>query len=181
MTLKASVYIATSVDGFIARKDGAVDWLDHDAGGEDYGYQDFINTVDMLVMGRNSYEKVLTFGGWPYEGKPVVVLSQTLTQQDIPQHLTGKVELTSAAPRALVDKLAADGIKHIYVDGGQTIQAFLREGLIQDLTISCIPILIGEGISLFGMLANDIKLTHLETTAFASGLVQTRYRVLHNA
>ena len=178
MSLKSSVYIATSVDGFIARKDGNLDWLDYDPdlAGEDYGYQDFTSTVDTLVMGRNTYEKVLTFGGWSYEGTPVVVLSRTLTSNDIPQRLKGKVDITSLAPRALVEKLATAGRKHLYVDGGKVIQAFLSEGLIQELIISRIPILIGEGIPLFGALETDVKLTHLETKTYDSGLVQTRYR-----
>ena len=176
MNPKASVFIATSLDGFIARQDGSLDWLNFDAGGEDYGFHDFMSTVDTLVMGRNTYEKVLTFGEWPYD-KPVVVWSRTLSSSDIPPHLTGRVEITSQAPRALVERLGTVGIKHLYVDGGQTIRAFLGAGLIQELILSRIPVLIGDGIPLFGALAQDIKLTHLETKSFASGLVQSRYRV----
>jgi dihydrofolate reductase len=177
MGIRASVYIAASVDGFIARKDGSLDWLEHDSGGEDYGYGDFMAAVDTIIMGRNTYEKVLTFEGWPYESYSVVVLSHTLNVHDVPRHLAGKVEITSATPAALVETLAAAGVQHLYVDGGKIIQSFLREGLINELIISRIPVLLGEGIPLFGTLACDIKLTHVETKTFASGLVQTRYRV----
>ena len=177
MTPKASVYIATSLDGFIARSDGGLDWLKHNSGGDDYGYHVFIASVDTLVMGRHSYEKVLTFGDWPYEGMPVVVMSQTLSDADIPEHLTGKVAITADAPRALLERLAKEGRKHLYIDGGKIIQSFLNEGLIQELIISRIPVLLGEGIPLFGPLETDIQLTHEETTTFSSGLVQSRYRV----
>jgi len=177
MTPKASVYIATSLDGFIARPDGGLDWLKHDSGGDDYGFYDFMSTVDTLVMGRNSYETVLTFGEWPYEGTPVVVMSQTLDNAAIPQHLTGKVEITADTPKALVEKLGNEGRKHLYIDGGKIIRSFLNEGLIQELIISRIPVLIGQGIPLFGPLDNDIQLTHLETKTYPSGLVQSRYRV----
>jgi dihydrofolate reductase len=177
MALKASVYIGISLDGFIARKDGGLDFLDHDAGGEDYGYQAFFDSVDTLVMGRGTYDKVLTFGEWSYEDKPVIVLTRSLKDSAVPPHLQGRVEFSAAPPRELVKALEAAGVRHIYVDGGQVIQAFLREGLIQELTLSVIPVLIGEGIPLFGALSKDIRLRHLETTAFASGLVQSRYRV----
>ncbi len=175
---KASAFIATSLDGFIARQDGNLDWLHFDSSGEDYGFHDFMRAVDTLVMGRGTYQKVLTFGEWPYEGTPVVVLSRTLSQSDRPEHLAGRVDITSETPLALVARLGAAGIKHLYVDGGQTIQSFLSAGLIHELIISRIPVLIGDGIPLFGPLAEDIKLVHLETKTFASGLVQSRYRVV---
>lgn len=177
MTPKASVYIATSLDGFIARSDGGLDWLKHEAGSDDYGYYDFMASVDTLVMGRNSYEKVLTFDQWSYEGTPVVVLSQTLTDVDVPAHLTGIVTISAETPKALVDRLGNEGRKRLYIDGGKIIQSFLNAGLIQELIITRIPVLIGEGIPLFGPVNADIKLTHVETTAYASGLVQSRYRV----
>lgn len=177
MKPRTSVYIATSLDGFIARKNGDVDWLEHDSGGEDYGFHAFISTVDRLVMGRNSYEKVLSFDvGWPY-AVPVVVLSRTLSNADIPDDLPGKVEISSATPTELVAQLGAAGAQHLYIDGGKVIQAFLREGLIDEVIISRLPVLLGEGIPLFGPLDRDIMLVHLETTAFASGLVQSRYRI----
>ena len=182
--MKASVYIATSLDGFIARENGDLDWLpgtaesgesmaDH---GQDYGYQDFMATVDFLVMGRNSFDKVLTFGEWPYGNTPVIVLSRTLTT--LPSHLPPTVELNASSPTELIQQLAARGAKHLYIDGGQLIQSFLREGLIQELIITRIPVLLGRGLPLFGQLPADIKLHHLTTQAYPTGLVQSHYQVL---
>jgi dihydrofolate reductase len=178
MSIKASVYIATSLDGFIARKDGNLDWLLGDStSAEDYGYAEYMSTVDVLVMGRITYEKVLTFGEWPYTGKRVVVLSRSLSIKDIPKALTANVELHPGPATELVAALEASGAKHIYVDGGKVIQAFLVVGLIQMLTITRIPVLIGSGIPLFGETDRDIKLHHLTTTAFANGYVQSTYQV----
>jgi dihydrofolate reductase len=177
--MKASVYIATSLDGFIARANGALDWLPggegEDAGDEDYGYQEFMDSVDCLVMGRKTYELVLSFDPWPYPDTPVVVLS---TQPlEIPAHLAGAVEWMSGSPHEVARRLAERGAKHLYIDGGKTIQGFLAEGLIQQLIITKIPVLIGNGIPLFGPLPHDIKLRHIETRTFVNGLVQCRYEV----
>ena len=176
-TVKASVYIATSLDGFIARENGDIDWLmgSDDAGGEDYGYQAFMDSVDVLVMGRHSYEKVLSFGKWPYGDKLVVVLSSKPIA--IPDDLAPTVEAKSCSPAELVEQLAARGAKHLYIDGGKTIQGFLKAGLIQQLIITRLPILIGSGIPLFGPLTEDITLRHLETRSFTSGFVQSRYEI----
>jgi dihydrofolate reductase len=178
--MKASVYIATSLDGFIARTDGGLDWLPgiegEEAGEEDYGYRAFMDSVDCLVMGRNTYDTVLGFGGeWPYGEKPVVVLSSRPV--DIPNDLANKVEWMSGPPDDVVQRLAERGATHLYVDGGRTIQGFLAAGLIQQLIITRVPVLIGEGIPLFGPLPHDIKLRHIETQSFANGLVQSRYEV----
>lgn len=179
--MKASVYIATSVDGFIARENGSVDWLPtgEDAGGEDHGYQDFMNSVDALVMGRNSYEMVLSFGGaWPYGEKPVIVL--TTQQLAIPENISNTVSVMSGSPSDVVQRLAERGYKHLYIDGGKTIQGFIRAGLIQKLIITKVPILIGAGIPLFGAIPDDIKLRHLETLQFDNGMVQSQYEILGN-
>ncbi|WP_439887247.1 dihydrofolate reductase family protein [Pseudomonas sp. MBLB4123] len=177
--MKTSVYIATSLDGYIARSDGELDWLPANGSaedGEDYGYQAFMDTVDILVMGRCTYEQVLTFDDWPYGETPVVVLSRQALQ--IPEHLTGRVEVMACPPAELVERLAERGAKHLYIDGGQTIQGFLRAGLIQQLIITRVPILIGAGVALFGPLEQDIRWRHLGTRTFANGLVQSRYRRL---
>ena len=172
------VYIAASLDGFIARRDGDLDWLmKQPTGGEDHGYDAFMDSVDGLVMGRGSYEKVLTFGEWPY-AKPVVVLSRSLAPEDLRADLAGKVRILDASPRRTMETLAQEGWKRAYVDGGQVVQAFLRAGLIRDLTLTRIPILLGDGIPLFGPLDRDIDLRHVETKAYASGLVQSSYEVL---
>jgi dihydrofolate reductase len=174
MTVKVSVYIATSLDGFIARKDGQIDWLSGGEGGEDYGYAAFMSTIDYIVMGRNTYEKVLTFGGWPYEKKVIVLTSRGLS---LPPGLAEKVETLHFAPRELISELERRSARHIYLDGGLTIQRFLREGLIDEMTITTIPILIGEGLPLFGALDSDVKVELLRSESFKNGFVQNKYKV----
>jgi dihydrofolate reductase len=146
--MKASVFVGTSVDGFIARANGGLDFLPP-GGGEPHGYEEFMATVDALVIGRKTFETVLTFGAWPYGGKPVFVLS-TRTLAAAP--LGAVVERMSGDPAEIVAQLAARGIQHIYVDSGITIQRFLRAGLIQRLIITRVPVLIGDGVALFGTL-----------------------------
>jgi len=177
-SMMATVYIATSVDGFIARENGSVDWLNsvENASDEDYGYQDFMDSVNALVMGRNSYEMILSFGSWPYGDKPVVVLSSEGVE--IPKNLSKTVTTMSASPSEVVRRLSERGYKHLYIDGGSTIQNFIRDGLIRQLIITRVPILIGNGISLFGTIPHDIRLRHLETLQFDNGLVQDKYEIL---
>ena len=175
--MTGSVFIATSLDGFIARENGGIDWLPGvgEAGTEDYGYHEFIDSVDAIVMGRNSYEMVLSFGTWPYGKKPVVVLSgRTLA---IRKDIASTVEPMHAPPHEVVQRLAARGWKHLYIDGGKTIQGFLREDLIHRIIITTVPILLGTGIPLFGPLSREIHLQHLETRPYANGLVQSHYAV----
>ena len=171
--MKASVFIATSLDGFIARPDGGIDWLPV-GGGEPHGFAEFMASVDALVMGRNTYETVLPFDPWPYGDKPVFVLSSgTLA----PAPRGAVVEHMSGPPPAIVSRLAARGVRHIYVDGGVTIQRFLQAGLIQRLIITRIPVLLGSGIPLFGPLERDVLLKHVATRSLGSGLVQSEYTV----
>jgi dihydrofolate reductase len=179
MNTQVSVFIATSFDGYIARKNGSLDWLDQANTvapvGEDCGYKAFMESVDVLVMGRNTYEKVLTFGAWPYGQKRVVVLSSGAV--DIADDLQGTVSSSSEAPAELVARLSAEGCKRLYIDGGITIQRFLRAGLVDDLTITLVPVIIGEGKPLFGPLEKDISLIHVSTQAYDFGYVQMKYRV----
>ncbi|MDA1257876.1 MAG: dihydrofolate reductase family protein [Chloroflexi bacterium] len=178
MKPKTSVYIATSVDGFIARPDGGLDWLEHDSGNDDYGFHGFIASVDSMILGRATYEQVLGSGvEWPYTGKHVIVPSTTLSAGDVPEELRGEVEIASGEPSELLAILERQGFKHAYVDGGVTIQRFLRAGMIDELTITYIPVLIGDGIPLFGALDGDIKVRHLSTNSFDSGIVQSLYQV----
>ena len=172
------VFIATSVDGFIARSDGGIDWLlkGWPEVGHDYGFSEFTASVDGLIMGRSTSEKVLTFETWLYS-KPVVVLSRTLRQRDLRDDLAGRVRISASEPKDVLTELEREGWKRAYVDGGQVIQSFLREGLIEDMVLTRIPILLGEGLPLFGPSAGDIKLTHLETTTHTSGFVQSHYAV----
>jgi dihydrofolate reductase len=175
--MKASVFIATSLDGFIARKDGALDWLPDD-GGEPHGYEEFIATVDAIVIGRKTFETVLTFETWPYGTKPVIVLSSTPSVLQAPE---GAVcDFMSGSPSEILERLSARGLTHLYVDGGITIQRFLDAGLIQRLIITRIPVLLGDGIPLFGPLRQDIRLDHAWTRAFPSGMVQSEYAIAAN-
>jgi dihydrofolate reductase len=178
VVMKASVYIATSLDGFIARENGGIDWLESTqvaSGNEDYGYKAFMESVDVLVMGRNTFELVLTFGEWPYGDKPVVVLSSRGVT--IPDRLPKTVEGMTGTPLQVAQQLAARGWAHAYIDGGKTIQAFLNAGLIQEMIVTRIPILIGRGIPLFGPTTADVPLEHVETRSYPTGVVQSRYRV----
>ena len=172
--MKASVFIGTSVDGFIARANGGLDWLPP-GGGEPHGYDEFMATVDALVIGRKTFETVLAFDTWPYGEKPVFVLS---THKLAPAPLGAVVEHMSGDPVEIVSRLAARGIRHVYVDGGITIQRFLQAGLIQRLIITRVPVLIGDGIPLFGPLQRDISLRHVATRQYVGGLVQSEYVVV---
>lgn len=180
--VQCSVYIAVSLDGYIAREDGDIRWLNNpiytevDTG--DLGYDAFMQSIDTLVMGRKTFEKVLSFGDWPYDALPVIVLSTS--QKSIPHHLAERVRVLNCAPECLVAKLNNEGIKHIYVDGGQTIQRFLRARLINDMTLTVIPILLGKGVPLFGPLDFDVPLLLKNTKAFSNGFVQSTYELIAN-
>src|ERR1700674_301357 len=173
--MTVSVFIGTSVDGFIARPNGDLDWLPA-GGGEPHGYDEFIASVDVIVIGRKTFETVLTFGAWPYGDKRVVVLSSRPV--DLSAAVGGVVEQLAGPPAEIVSQLAATGADDLYVDGGITIQRFLRAGLIQRLIITRVPVLIGEGVPLFGAIPQDIRLHHVSTRQYPSGLVQSEYQVL---
>lgn len=173
---RVSVFIGMSLDGFIARTNGDLDWM-QGPGGEgsgDYGYDSFVARIDAIVMGRKTFDKVLTFGTWPYQ-KPVIVLTHRPLQ--IPAELQKKVETMAGTPKEVVDRLANRGLYRLYVDGGQTIQGFLNAGLVHELIMSRLPVLIGTGIPLFGPLQTDIRLKLVETRAFPGGMVQSSYEV----
>ncbi len=171
----ASVFIGTSVDGFIARPNGDLDFLPAD-GGEPHGYHEFVASVDAIVIGRGTFETVLAFPSWPYGNKQVIVLSSR--RLDLSMVRGGVVEQMGGSPTEIVAKLSTRGFRHLYVDGGITIQRFLREGLIQRLTITRVPVLIGSGIPLFAALPHDVRLRHIQTQRYASGLVKTEYEVI---
>ena len=171
--MRGSVFVGISLDGFLARPNGGLDFLPPD-GGEPHGFEEFLASVDALVMGRKTYDTVLNFGTWFYGEKPVFVLSS----RDIVAPPVGAiVERMSGKPSDIASALAARGLEHIYVDGGVTIQKFLRAGLIQRLIITRVPVLIGSGIPLFGELEHDVALTHVTTRQFVSGLVQSEYEI----
>ena len=170
-----SVFIGTSVDGFIARRNGSYDFLP-DGGGEPHGYSEFMASVDTLVIGRKTFEAVLAFPAWPYGGKNVVVLSSKPV--DFSGVRGNTIQLMAGSPAAIVATLAAKGAQHVYVDGGITIQRFLRDGLVQRLIITRVPVLIGGGIPLFGSLPQDVQLRHVATQQYKSGLVKSEYQVI---
>jgi dihydrofolate reductase len=173
--MRASVFVGTSVDGFIARRSGDFDFLP-EGGGEPHGYDEFMASVDVLVIGRNTYEKVLSFEQWPYGDKRVVVLSS----RAIPPNIRGAViEQMSGSPAEITDRLAASGAAHAYIDGGITVQRFIRARLVQRLIITRVPVLIGEGIPLFGALPHDVQLRHIQTKTYPSGLVKSEYEIVN--
>ncbi|HZC24834.1 MAG TPA: dihydrofolate reductase family protein [Candidatus Binatia bacterium] len=174
--MQASVFIGTSVDGFIARLDDKLDFLPAD-GGEPHGYMEFFAGIDTILIGRRTFEIVLAFPEWPYGDKRVVVLSSR--PLDFSTLRGANIEQMSGSPAEIVAKLTATGAQHAYVDGGVTIQQFLCAGLIQRLTITRVPVLIGQGISLFSTLPHDIRLRHIATQSYPSGLVKTQYEVLN--
>jgi dihydrofolate reductase len=170
------VFIATSLDGFIAREDGSIDWLEPPAGQEmaDHGYDRFRADIDVLVMGRATFQTVLSFDvPWPFGTRQVVFLSSAPVV--IPPELSGSVESMDGEPAEILAALAARGFSHAYVDGGATIQRFLEGGLIERLIITRIPILLGAGIPLFGPLSRDVRWQHVATRSFEGGLVQSEY------
>jgi dihydrofolate reductase len=171
--VKTKVFIGTSLDGFIAGKDGDIDWLVTFASPEvNAAYEEFIKDIDAVVIGRGTFETVLSFPSWPYEQK-VFVLSTTL--KELPASVKGKATLVSMKPGALLAFLSREGCANVYVDGGKVIQDFLRADCIDELIISRVPILLGSGIPLFGHLEGDLTFEHSETRVYANGLVRSRY------
>ncbi len=184
--MKCSVCIATSADGYIATLDGGVDWL-HSAGNSeadmgdnpDMGFSAYMASVDCMIMGRKCMEMIssmnLTPEQWPYGDTHIVVLSNTIKTP--PENLKGKVEMFSGEVTDLVKELESRGFKHAYIDGGTTITSFLNLKLIDEMTITRAPVLLGGGISLFGKLENPIKLINSKATAFANDFTQIDYQV----
>jgi dihydrofolate reductase len=179
MRPRASAFIATSLDGYIARPDSSLDWLD-DAQilipeGEDCGYHEYMASIDALVMGRHTFERVLTFDPWPYGHLAVHVLSRAPVS--IPPALAGSVHSVQGSPATLIARLGQQGTRHVYVDGGLTIQGFLRAGLLDEITITVVPVLLGAGRPLFGALPHDVDLTLMRSRAYEFGFVQSTYRI----
>ena len=184
--MKCSVYIATSADGYIATPDGGVDWL-HTAGkadadmseNADMGFADFINSVDCMIMGRKCMQVISSFDipaeQWPYRGIKIYALSNSLTEP--PANLAGKVEMYSGDIKTLVNKLSEQGLQHAYIDGGATITSFINLKLINEMTITRAPVLLGDGIALFGKLDHSVKLEDAESIAFPNDFIQVKYRV----
>ena len=179
MKVRTSAFVATSLDGFIARLDGSIDWLEDVQAlipeGEDCGYLEFMSSIDGLVMGRHTFERALAFEQWPYGQLPVYVMSHAPVS--VPPALVTTVHSFQGTPEALVARLSKDGFRHLYVDGGRTIQGFLQAGLLDDLTVTVVPLLLGVGRPLFGPLPHDGELTLMRSRAYDFGFVQSTYRV----
>ena len=172
--MEISVFCGVSVDGFLARPDHSLDFLDT-GGQEPHGFEEFYDSVDIIVIGRKTFEVVLTFGGWPYGKKPAVVLSSG--ELNFSSVKGGVVEQMSGEPSEIVAKLKDRGFKHAYVDGGITIQSFLAADLVDRMVITRVPLLIGAGIPLFGPVPRDISLRHVATRCFKGDLVQSEYEM----
>ena len=173
------VYIATSIDGFIAKKNGDINWLMDipNPEGSDFGFNEFMNSVDAIVMGRLTYEQVLKFSEWPYI-KPVFFLIST--NISVPEFLNDKVNIIKGNPKSIIEKLNSMQYSNLYIDGGKTVQEFLKEDLIDELIITRISILLGDGIPLFSKLINDQKYEHLATEIFNNTLVKSHYKRIRN-
>ena len=184
--MKCSVFIATSADGFIAKEDGSVDWL-HTAGkpdvdmGEqaDMGMNDYMSEVDCMIMGRKCMEMIASMNlspeQWPYGSTRIIALSNTI--KEAPENLNGKVEMYSGDLLTLITNLENEGHKHAYIDGGATIQNFINLNLINEMTITKVPVLLGEGKPLFGKTYKDIKLEEANATVFPNDFIQVKYKV----
>jgi dihydrofolate reductase len=182
--MKCSVFIATTVDGFIATEDGNIDWLytagntSADLGDQaDMGFNDFINSVDCLIMGRNTMQVIAAMPSdtWAYGDRQVFVLSTSL--KELPEHFKDKMSLHSGTIESLISQAESQGFKHAYVDGGKTIQSFLDLKLINEMTLTRVPIILGKGRPLFGATTQNIHLTEASSFAFANDFVQTHYHV----
>jgi dihydrofolate reductase len=179
--MKGSVFIAVTVDGYIATRDGDVDFLTGFQDDEESGsaFSDFMASVDAIVMGHNTFDKVVSFGEeiYPYGNTPLVVWTRTPDAVKIPDYCKDVVSCSSKTPTEIMDDLKAQGRTHVYVDGGTTVQSFIQTGMIQEMIITRVPVLLGEGISLFGKLDHAVKLKHIKTKTFRSGMVTTHYRL----
>jgi dihydrofolate reductase len=177
---RAVAFIATSLDGFIARPDGSIDWLERQnarlPAGEDCGYAAFFSGIDALLMGRKTFELVQRFDPWPYADKPVIVLSHGGVV--VPERLRATVATSAEPPLALLQRLGREGVQRVYVDGGLTLQSFLRAGLLDEITVTTVPVLLGQGRPLFGALAGDVALELVASRHWDFGFVQNRWRVL---
>jgi dihydrofolate reductase len=169
-----SVYVATSLDNFIATREGGLEWLNEvpNPGQSDYGFAEFMSRIDAVVMGRNTFETVIAFDSWPYP-VPVFVLSASL--KTLPGNVAGKAEIILGDPRDLVKQLNERGYRNLYIDGGRTIQCFLQEDLIDEMIITRVPVLLGEGIPFFGNLENSLNFRLEKTEQLNDALVKSSY------
>lgn len=170
------VFIGASLDGYIADRNGGLNWLTAIPNPEqsDMGYTEFMAQVDALVMGRKTFETVCGFeGDWPY-AKPIFIVSRTL--DTIAEEYRDKAELVKGSLVQILEKIHNEGYHRLYIDGGVTIQNFLKEDLIDEITITTIPIVLGGGSALFSVLPKELEFTLVESKIFLNQLVQSHYR-----
>lgn len=176
MDNKNKVFIATSIDGYIADKNGGLDWLQSipNPDNNDMGYVEFTNGIDALVMGRTTFETVIGFDvPWPYN-KPVFVLSNKLNE--IPESHKEKAFLVKGTLMEILDQIHKKGFHKLYIDGGTTIRNFLKEDLIDEMVLTTIPVLLGGGSSLFTELPNELKFELIETKRYLNQITQNHYK-----
>lgn len=176
MEKKNIVYVGRSIDGYIAGKNGELDWLDLVPGSDkiEMGYTSLMEEIDAMVMGRTTFEVVLNFGiEWPYQ-KHVFVLSHKLTK--VPPELDGKITFLKGSPQEVLDQIHSKGYDKLYIDGGVVVQNFLKEDLIDEMTLTTIPVLLGGGVSLFGDMTKRLEFDHVESKVFLDQIVQDKYR-----
>ena len=175
MKKKNQVFIAASLDGYIADKIGGIDWLHSipNPNNIDMGYGEFISKIDALVMGRKTFETVCGFDmDWPYQ-VPVFVLSNTL--KEIPEKLKDKAQLLKGTLNEILEQIHENGFYNLYIDGGLTIQGFLKEDLIDEMTITIIPTLLGGGIPLFSELPSRLNFECVESKIYLNKVVQNKF------
>ena len=175
MKTKNIVFIGKSIDGYIAGKNGELDWLNMIPNPEEngMGYPEFMSEIDAIVMGKTTFEMVINFDiDWPYK-EQVFVLSHTL--KEIPETLQKKVTLLKGDLKDILKTIHKKGFYDLYIDGGKTIQNFLKEDLIDELRISTLPIILGDGIPLFDVLPKSLKFNHIKTEVFLNEIVQSHY------
>jgi dihydrofolate reductase len=180
MEKRNSVFIATSLDGFIADKNGGIDWLDSTPIPDniDMGYGKFTSQIDALVMGRTTFETVCGFDiDWPYQ-KPVFVLSNNL--DEIPENYKGKAHLVKGELTRILEQIYQQGFSRLYIDGGKTIQSFLKEDLIDDMVITTIPILLGGGTPLFSELTKELEFECTGSKVYLNKIVQNHFKRIRN-
>lgn len=175
MTSKIILYIASSLDGFIAGRNGDISWLDaYQVEGEDYGYSEFLKIIDTIVMGSRTYEQVLSFGSWPYEGFKTYVMTK---RQHEPAE-RAKVEFCSGDLDSFVPRIRRESHKDIWLVGGASLaQSFLKHRFIDEMILSIIPVILGDGISLFGRSQEEYRLELLRSESYDNGIVQLHYKL----
>ncbi len=172
--MKISAFMAVSLDGFIAKEDGGLDWLASDC---DFGYQEYMSGIDVVVVGRKSFEQALTFDEWPYSGKEVIVLSRSMDDSDLPKGFSGNIRCSRGVVRALVEELKKNGRKGVYVDGGMAVSSFLRHKLLDEIAITHVPVLLSKGVRLFSDTGDETRMRLISTHPYQNGFVHSVYKV----